>query len=65
MSKQSKSVEPFRPDGFVICDRESGDPAYFVASEHNGRMREKVEDGVAMRVDFGRFYFFDTREVTS
>lgn len=34
----------------------------FIACSKDGRMREKVEMGLCMRVDASRFYFGDTRD---
>lgn len=56
------AVESFKPDGFVIVEQESGEPIAFIPSNKDGRMRERVEDGLAMRIDLDRFYFFDTRD---
>jgi hypothetical protein len=60
MSEQT--VEPFELDGFVICDWETDEPVAFIASTKDGRARERVEMGLAMRVNPEGTYFFDTRE---
>lgn len=52
---------PFEIDGFVICDQETGEPIDLIACSKNEPSRERVEHGLAMRIDFERFYFFDTR----
>lgn len=52
---------PVERDGFVIRDYE-GNEVDFVACDKDGRMREKVYAGLAMRVDLDRFYFADTRD---
>lgn len=48
-------------DGFIIRDRTNGEEADFIACTMDGRMREKVENGLLLRVDFQRFYVDDTR----
>ena len=48
-------------DGFIIEDYD-GEEIAFIACDYDGRMREKVEDGLVRRVDFERFTFRDTRE---
>ncbi len=49
-------------DGFVIRENETGKEVDFIACDKDWRMREKVEDGLLMRVDFERFHFEDTRD---
>lgn len=49
-------------DGFAIYDLKTGEELDFVACSKDGRMREKVEMGLAMRVDLDRFCFGDTRD---
>lgn len=48
-------------DGFVITTYD-GDEVDFIACDKNGSMRERVERGLAMRVDLDRFIFADTRD---
>jgi hypothetical protein len=48
-------------DGFVISTYE-GQEVDFIPCTKDGRMRETVERGLAMRVDLGRFTFADTRD---
>lgn len=52
----------FCVDGFVIIEHKTGEPVGFVASTKTGRMRERVEDGLLMRVDYERFSVYDTRD---
>lgn len=56
------TVQPFRPDGFIIVRHDADEPCDFIDCTKNGHMRDKVEDGLLMRVDFERFYAFDSRE---
>jgi hypothetical protein len=48
-------------DGFVIRSHEDGSEIDFIACTKDGRMRDKVEMGLLMRVDPECFYFEDTR----
>lgn len=48
-------------DGFVIYTH-AGEEIDFIACTKDGRMRERVEAGLAHRVDLDRFYFADTRD---
>ena len=49
-------------DGFVIYSQEDGSEVDFIPCTKDGRMREKVDMGLLMRVDVERFYFRDTRD---
>jgi hypothetical protein len=49
-------------DGFVIYKLDTGEETDFIACTKDGRMRERVEEGLAMRIDLERFYFGDTRD---
>jgi len=53
--------QPFEIDGFVIYEQESGQPIDFIACTKDEPSRERVERGLAMRVDLDRFYMGDTR----
>jgi hypothetical protein len=48
-------------DGFVIATHE-GVEVDFISCDKNEIMRERVEAGLARRVDLDRFYFADTRD---
>lgn len=48
-------------DGFVIHTYD-GEEVDFIACTYDGRMRDRVEEGLAMRVDLDRFTFSDTRD---
>lgn len=52
-------------DGFIIRELESGEEINFIASDYDGRMREKVEVGLFHRVDLDRYFVEDTRERAS
>lgn len=54
--------EPAGRDGFVIWGRSTGAEDTFIPCDKDGMMRERVREGLLMRVDFDRFYFTDTRE---
>lgn len=49
-------------DGFVICEDATGAERDFIPCDKGGSARERVERGLAMRVDLNRFFFFDTRD---
>lgn len=49
-------------DGFVIRTIDTDEEIDFILCNKDGRMREKVWEGLAHRVDLDRFYFTDTRE---
>jgi hypothetical protein len=48
-------------DGFVI-ETYDGQEVDFIACDYSGRMRERVENGLAHRVDLERLTFRDTRD---
>lgn len=49
-------------DGFVIEEIDTGREEHFVPCAKDGRMREKVEDGLYRRVNIEKYAIFDTRE---
>jgi hypothetical protein len=49
-------------DGFVIRSLEDRKEVRFIKCERDGRMRERAEDGLLMKVDLERFFIEDTRE---
>lgn len=49
-------------DGFVVRELETGRELGFIPCSHDGRMREKVETGLILRIDSERSYVEDTRE---
>lgn len=53
--------QPFQPDGFVIVNLADETLIDFIACTKDEPSRERVERGLAMKVDLDRFYFFDTR----
>ena len=48
-------------DGFIIETHE-GEEIAFIACTRDGRMRERVERGLELKVDPERFTFRDTRD---
>lgn len=47
-------------DGFII-ETYSGREVNFIACAKDGRMRDKVERGLELRINFERYTFRDTR----
>lgn len=49
-------------DGFVIRSIETDEEIDFIRCERSGPFRDRVENGLAMKVDTSRFYWQDTRD---
>lgn len=49
-------------DGFSVRAIEDGKEVDFIRCEKDGRLRERVERGLLMRIDAERFYVADTRD---
>jgi hypothetical protein len=49
-------------DGFAIIEMDTRKEVHFVACTHDGRLREKVMNGLLLKTDTDRFIVADTRD---